>query len=345
MRRLRLSGLLLLLAGAVSAGESDLSLAGSIDGRLRVHMTLRIDQGRVSGTYSYDKYGEPIAVRGTLAADGSLVLDEYDAVGRPAAQFRGRLAAGNRLAGRWHKAGDARGLPFVLAPADASASGWAGTWHRTGSGRFDSATLEIPDVGPRGFDFGIQAVSGGHTGELTGKAKLTAESATWRDAESGCQVTFALTDGRIRVDASDACSSFGGMGVVFGGNYRRGQPDDEASLRAVGVLDDAQEAELKRLAGADYVLFVNSFQLIAEDQDLDGLGATVRSGAVRGLFTEMEAIVMTAKPGRIWAAVIDSGSQAVKYFTNDPAWRSRLPKTIEHWREAFADKKVIFPGK
>ena len=139
--------------------------------------------------------------------------------------------------------------------------------------------------------------------------------------------------------------SFGGVGVVFGGNYHQGQPEAAASLKALGVLDEAQEAELKRLAGNDYELFVNCFQLIAEDQDLDGLNATVRSGGVRGLFSEMEAIVMTAKPRKMWAAVIDAGSGTVKYYTNDPAWRSRLPKTIEQWREAFAEKKVVFPGK
>src|SRR2546425_9638986 len=45
-------------------------------------------------------------------------------------------------------------------------------------------------------------------------------------------------------------------------------------------------------------LFVNSLQLLSEVEDLDGMGIKGTSGAVRGLFTEMEAIVLYRPDGK-----------------------------------------------
>lgn len=56
---------------------------------------------------------------------------------------------------------------------------------------------------------------------------------------------------------------------------------------------------------------------MSEDEDLDQLGATVRSYGVRGLFTAQESIVMRAPDGRMWVAMIDGDE--VRYFSSDPA--------------------------
>jgi hypothetical protein len=44
--------------------------------------------------------------------------------------------------------------------------------------------------------------------------------------------------------------------------------------------------------------------------------------------------------GMLYAAVIDGDT--VKYFSNDPLYSKKIPMTIDKWREAFKDKKVIF---
>jgi hypothetical protein len=90
---------------------------------------------------------------------------------------------------------------------------------------------------------------------------------------------------------------------------------------------------------------VNSFHLTSEVEDLDGMGIKGTSGHVRGLFNSMEAIVLYRPDGKMWAAVIDTEDQTVKYFTNDPAYAGKLLKTIDKWREGFADKKVLFMSK
>jgi hypothetical protein len=113
----------------------------------------------------------------------------------------------------------------------------------------------------------------------------------------------------------------------------------------LGVLKKAQQKELQRLSGKDYDLFVNSLQLTSEEEDLDGMGLKGTSGFVRGLPTEMSAIVLYRPDGKMWAAVIDAEDDTVKYFTNDPAYAGKLLKTIDKWRERFADKKVLFMSK
>ncbi len=112
-------------------------------------------------------------------------------------------------------------------------------------------------------------------------------------------------------------------------------------LRRAGVFANAtQERAFNKLVGPHREAFEDCFQLISEAADLDGFGARVRSGGVRGLFTSMEGIIMVNDRGQVWAAVIDN--QVVRYFTNVDEWRAKLPKTIEKWRERFASLKVIY---
>jgi hypothetical protein len=48
----------------------------------------------------------------------------------------------------------------------------------------------------------------------------------------------------------------------------------------------------------------------------------------------MEGIIMQRPNGMIYAAVIDGDS--VRYFSNDPQYIKKLPKTIENWILHFA---------
>ena len=157
---------------------------------------------------------------------------------------------------------------------------------------------------------------------------------------------MTLKAGKLALhQTTEQCSRFCGNGAQFyNGEYRHG-PVKEMDLVELGVLKKAQQKELQRLSGKDYHLFVNSFQLLSEVEDLDGMGIKGTSGAVRGLFTYMEAIVLYRPDGKMWAAAIDTEDETVKYFTNDPAYAGKLLKTIDEWRERFADKKVLFMSK
>ena len=88
------------------------------------------------------------------------------------------------------------------------------------------------------------------------------------------------------------------------------------------------------------MVFEDNFQLVYEEEDMDHINAKVLTGNVRGLFASMGGIIMYCPNGMFYAAVVDG--DAVKYFSNDPLYSKKIPMTIDKWREAFKDKKVIF---
>jgi hypothetical protein len=124
--------------------------------------------------------------------------------------------------------------------------------------------------------------------------------------------------------------------VHFDGQYARVGTQPSAKP----VPPSPEEKALADLTGKYYEMFQNTMQMQGDVADLDGLGTKVTSYGVRGLFTAQESIVMHGPGGKVWAAVIDG--DVVRYFSNHPDWRGRLPRTIEDWRSRFADKRVIY---
>jgi hypothetical protein len=237
---------------------------------------------------------------------------------------------------------DVKAAPSPSAPAGtAPVTEWEGKWSRVTDTQFDSSELEITKAQPSTFMFHLSAGSGGHTRAISGTAAIqSAEAAAGADAaNTACRVVFARRDETIAVSTTPGCS---GGGVRLDGSYRIGAVARERSLQALQVLaNDGEEQAFKKMVRGAYPLFIERMQMVSVHDDLDGLGAYVRAGGVRGLFTEMEAIVIVAPAGRMWAAAIDD--DVVRYFTNDSAFARRLPRTIEKWRERFSDKKVVFP--
>lgn len=332
-----------------SPATRTISYAGTINKNLPIHMKLKIEKGLIKGSYYYDKNKVDISLEGKVLDAETFEIEEMDK-GKTTGVFRGEQS-GLRFEGNWFKAGSTKGLPFELKAdrvyTGGSSAGWAGEWNYTKANQFDTSTIDIGNEQKEIFDFEMMAGSGGHTGQISGTATISGKVATWNDPESGCKVTMNLKGKALLLETTDPCSDFGGMGVnFFNGEYRQTE-NEPSGLVKLGVLQDAtQEKKFRELTGANYELFVNSFQLISEVKDLDHIGVKGTSGGVRGLFTEMEAIILHAPDGRMYAAAIDSADSTVKYFTNDPAYAKKLPKTIEDWRSRFADKKVVFvPGK
>lgn len=224
-----------------------------------------------------------------------------------------------------------------------SLDGLAGEWTWLEGTQFGESSLTIENVTSAGFNFDISASSGAHTGQIEGTAVKNGAQAIFTDDEVKCEVRFSRKGDRLLVSTSSECSRMGGMGVMFAGEYAKGNlAPRTATLTELGVLaSNVTEQAFAALVGNDYQLFVSSFQLRSDDDDQDGLGTKVASGSVRGLSTFMEAIVMSRADGTILAAVIDD--DVVKYFSNDAAFKTKLPKTIDAWRERFAAKKVILP--
>ncbi len=100
----------------------------------------------------------------------------------------------------------------------------------------------------------------------------------------------------------------------------------------------SQIQALTQLIGKNQSLFKEMLQTVTEEEDTDGMNAKVITGAVPGLFTIMECIIMITPKNEVMAAVIKD--EEVWFFTNSPKFVYELPATVENWRSGFADKLV-----
>ena len=217
---------------------------------------------------------------------------------------------------------------------------WEGGWQRIYSGQFESANVMISNIENNSFTFEIIATSGSNTGEIFGIAPFIENQATFKRED--CILTFELENEILRIDAFD-CIDYGGIGVDFSGIYKsesRFQTITHSLTRSGIFLNKNQEDQFIKLVGSDYELFINSMHLIFEGDDLDNFKASVFYGAIRGLFTISESIIMYTETDDFWAATIDGNM--VKYYTTMHSYGDNIPKTINMWRENFMDKKVLF---
>ncbi len=75
---------------------------------------MTINASILSGTYSYDKFGKPISLNGSLQ-NGKITLQELDGKGNTTATFVGTLSGDrNEITGVWQNANGNKSLPFAL---------------------------------------------------------------------------------------------------------------------------------------------------------------------------------------------------------------------------------------
>lgn len=219
-------------------------------------------------------------------------------------------------------------------------SKWTGTWKRTSKQEY--STLEIKQINSDSFSFSFFASNGGHTGEIDGYAKINDNSANFK--VENCKLNFKLFgDSMVKVK-QDGGDCFTGIGVTYSGKYFKSTIQhelNESSLVDLGIFKNKlQDSIFRNLVGKNYQQFINTTQLISEDEDLDGLNTVVISSGVRGLFSFMENIIMINDKNEIWAAVIDN--EKVYYFTNITEFKHKIPHTIENWRKNFNDYPIIY---
>ena len=229
---------------------------------------------------------------------------------------------------------------------------WIGSWNR--NDWQNDATLEILSIKNDTLEFSLTAVSGGHTGQIDGKAFVTNNVANYymADGSDTCIIEFMLKgDSLISINQKNG-NCLTAMGVGYTGNYynsklitkkKHNKETEEAdkSLYDLGIFSSIKDDSLFRLLTKDnYDLFVNSTQLTSEDEDFDSFNAKVFSSGVRGLYMEMENIIIVDSSKNLWAAVIDD--HRVLYFSNHKDYTNKIPKTIEKWRSRFKEYPIIY---
>ncbi|WP_175957429.1 lysozyme inhibitor LprI family protein [Burkholderia sp. BCC0405] len=218
-----------------------------------------------------------------------------------------------------------------------AADRWQQTWYMTSDNPSFGGVLTFTGTPPR-LHFELGGNNGANTGELDGDIVLHGDSGTYR--KDRCRLDFERKGARIRVTQHGADVDCGaGSGVFYGGEYvtaARFQAKPAADLLSLKVVDDAtQNAAAHTLLGADYQTLVDIVNYSADEKDLDGLNAHVASYWVRGIATTNAAIVMR-RGNDLWIGVLVFDAQSnvrMRYYTNVPAWKKRVPKTILAWHD------------
>lgn len=328
--------------------DDEKTLIGSINDNLPIHMKLAFKEGNITGSYYYDKYKNDINLAGSMDSEGNINLTEKNPEGEVTGYFSGWMSKQNRFVGIWVDKEGKNKFPFNLNRANEPylnlrTQDWIGTWERLNETKFAFAHLNIASIQEGQFNFTLDAGNGANSGIIEGQTALVKQDfGIWKNNET--TFIFLLTeDGYLYVDATNP-TYYAGAGVSFKGLYRKGhQEPKEYNLVDLKILKNSnQEETFKKLVGSDYEGFMDTLQIINEEKDLDGFGATAISGGVRGLFTIREVFIMFDGKDHIWAALLNDDQ--LNYYTNSNETQS-LPKTLENWKSRFKNAKVNYKNK
>lgn len=231
-------------------------------------------------------------------------------------------------------------------PSGRDAKLWWGVWSNR-IGEFLEQTLFVREVGPSGFLFDLSVLHGAHSGYITAYARVMSQDLAYCRLPNGTgqpdgELMFRreVTDGGrvVVIEEISRCSYYGGMRANFGGRLTR---EYEPWFDA-GCLNELEMARLYSLVGSR----LNTMRLCSSDigphenTDDDLIGTRAYRGGVAGLYASMGSLLMVADDGRMWAAFTDDN--LLRYFTNVPDYRARLPRTIEEWRRDFGEIEVVY---
>jgi len=328
---------------------------GKIDGKLDVEMVLvNWGDGFLSGRYWYTSKNKPIELSGELQPnDNSFEIVEFSN-GVEGAKFVGAFHSPDSLTGTWTSKDGKRTLPFYLSysPSAYDEANWSGNWHLNQV--WDNGWLMFGNVTSDSLDFALTVVRGSHVGTLEGRAARRGSKAIFKQKtfeDEPCELLFECFNEYVLVEQSSSNLACGfGARAYAAGRFERKKLLRKTAL-TVGNGDGdtffTQEThdEFRRLVGdKSYELF--AFNMEVRERTTNQKGQTVVTGAVPGLYTTNEAIIVYDQSNKIWAATLDfeEGKEEpfVRHYTNDLASKTKMLPDIESWREGFKAYKVVW---
>lgn len=222
---------------------------------------------------------------------------------------------------------------------------WWGHWQIRNKVKTVGGDLHISRVSSDAFFFTLSIYDGKRSGLISGKAQiLTSHSAYGRlrsYSEADIEIIFRrrLQDNAwcIEVEEGAGCDRYHGLSATFSGIYWH----QNESVINWGYLDEIDMNEIERITGKYLYVFLDNFQHISVDRYHNGEELTTITGAVKGLYTVCESIVVLDQRGNLWCACLDpqGESNVVRYFTN--CAQEPHPEPIREWLENFSERELI----
>lgn len=213
---------------------------------------------------------------------------------------------------------------------------WDATWQLIPPGTSTSATATTQRRDATHIIVSIEAAEGGNSGDLEGVATLKDGKAIYSEDE--CTLLLTPINGVLDISQTDAggyCSA--GMGVYYTGRFiaseqRLSLDYDMLSLGLARTPADNQA--LHALLENDYQRAVEmSGSLMTAEPSSDVPDSQVTEMWMRGLGGT--GVVMRAGGARFWVLLVtyDDGKSRLRYYTNEPKWKNRLPQALQVWSE------------
>ncbi len=333
---------------------------GTIGGKEKISIVFtHWGDGFLSAKCWVGNAAKPLELSGDLVGDSLFQLsDEFEKKSKNV--LSGSLDISGNLKADWQgksmKKPEAATLTAVPEPPVAAQ--WAGSWHLNEI--WDGGTLLIGNTNEKSFDFALTIHRSSHTGVIEGTANFTIDHvAVFKRKEfedEPCELVFKNFGNKtiiVEQNSSNFACGFGARANA-GGTYMDKWLRKKPKLKVGAGEDDvfptqALHDAFRQLVGTDnYETFAFNLQILEKSQSLpaDGFSATVVSGFVQGLNASNEAIILFDGSGNIRAATIDFEEEGenglLRYFSNVPEWKGKLPATIEDWRAGFKGYEVIY---
>ena len=209
------------------------TFAGKIDNKYPLHIKLNSENGKINGTYFYDKVGTDIEIKGTISNDSTLTLNEFDQKGNQTGLWNGKLINENKISGTWSKPNGDSAKEFTLiltsdnyesskkAISESKYSNYNGTYNspfNDGGISFGRLTIKYNENNEIEFDIST-AHQAGCTGELKGTAKINSNGIATHSSSNCKSLTFEFKNNQVIVKEKHC--DLHGMRCFFSGTYKK----------------------------------------------------------------------------------------------------------------------------
>lgn len=102
-------------AKASNLDQKELSMIGTINSNLNLHMKLSFNKNEVTGTYYYDTYSnQSLKLKGVYDKDSNVVMNELDSNGSVTGVFNGVISPSGTFIGEWSSPDGTKKFPFLI---------------------------------------------------------------------------------------------------------------------------------------------------------------------------------------------------------------------------------------
>lgn len=207
------------------------SYEGSINGNLKIIMTLSRSANSLNGTYTYKKKGEPIKISGVIDEYGNLKINEFDHNGKVTGMFKGQMIE-REIVGQWISPNESQVIPFSITESQNFETAYvksnsinpdvANSWTATYIiGNEKTLRIFGPDTLGE-IKFEIIIANDKCASSIEGSAYLSKKNfANFSDETGSCHLNFSLNNEQIIVHEFDCQDYRGKHCESFEGTYIR----------------------------------------------------------------------------------------------------------------------------